>query len=93
MTQRSVFVAQVLWPAFLVAAVLEMVVFSVVDPSHLQIGAWQPDAMTAYSLSFLVFWALAAAGTFLSYWMTASAPRASGRRARRARRLAHHAHG
>ncbi|WP_201748160.1 hypothetical protein [Aquabacterium fontiphilum] len=93
MTRRSVFVAQVLWPTFLVAAVLEMVVFSVVDPNHLQIGSWQPDAMTVYSLSFLVFWALAAAGTFLSYWMTAAVPRSTGRRTRRGRRLAHHAHG
>lgn len=94
MTQRSVFLAQVLWPAFLVAALLEMVVFSLVDPAQLQVGAWQPDAVTVYSLTFLVFWALVAAATFLSYWMTAGVPRAAGKRSRRVGRMArHHAHG
>lgn len=94
MTQRSVFLAQVLWPAFLVAALLEMVVFSLVDPAQLQVGAWQPDAVTVYSLTFLVFWALVAAATFLSYWMTAGVSRVTGKRSRRGGRMArHHAHG
>jgi hypothetical protein len=53
MTQRVLHAAQILWPAFLVAGVLEMVVFSWVDPTQLRIGQWQPDAQTTYSLAFL----------------------------------------
>jgi hypothetical protein len=69
MTQRSLHVAQILWPAFLAAAVLEMVVFSWVDPSMLRVGDWQPDPMTTYSLSFLVFWGLVAVSAGVSYWL------------------------
>ena len=46
------------WPAFLVAAVLEVLVFSVVDPQDLH---WfgQPVELSrqgVYTLSFFVFW-------------------------------------
>jgi hypothetical protein len=51
MTQRSLHLAQILWPAFLVAGVLEMVVFSWVDPGLLRLGNWHPDTNTAYSLA------------------------------------------
>lgn len=48
------------WPAFLVAAVLEMVVFALVDPSGLHwFGA--PLALSreaVYTLAFFVFWGL-----------------------------------
>lgn len=69
MTRRVLHVAQILWPAFLIAGVLEMVVFSWVDPTLLRIGDWQPDAKTAYSLSFLVFWGLVAMASGLSHWL------------------------
>ena len=49
------------WPAFLVAAMLEMLFFALVDPQDLH---WfgQPLALsrqTAYSLMFFVFWIFA----------------------------------
>ncbi|MDE2401869.1 MAG: hypothetical protein KGL90_09415 [Burkholderiales bacterium] len=69
MTQRFLHVTQILWPAFMVAGVLEMVVFSWVDPSNLYIGNWQPDPYTAYSLAFFVFWVLVALASSISHWL------------------------
>lgn len=53
--QRLMWIA---WPAFLVAAVLEMVVFALVDPSDLHwFGAPLPFSREAvYTLAFFVFW-------------------------------------
>ena len=53
--QRWMWIA---WPAFLVAAVLEMLVFALVDPSELH---WSGHALewsrqTVYTVSFFVFW-------------------------------------
>ena len=56
-------IASVLWPAFLMAGVLEIVVFSVVDPGQLQwMGGQTLDLAprTVYSLGFLVFWGVIA---------------------------------
>jgi hypothetical protein len=72
MTRRVLHVAPILWPAFLIAGVLEMVVFSWVDPSLLRVGDWQPDAKTAYSLSFLIFWVLVALASGVSHWLMGS---------------------
>jgi hypothetical protein len=51
---------RILWPAFLGAGVLEMLVFAVVDPHDLRwFGGppidWEPLAI--YSVTFLIFWA------------------------------------
>lgn len=91
MTQRALHAAQILWPAFLIAGVLEMVVFSWVDPSELQWGSWQPDAQTTYSLAFLVFWGLVTVSSLISHWMMKSSmsagdERRANRQARQARR-------
>jgi hypothetical protein len=56
------------WPAFLVAAVLEMVVFALVDPGDLH---WfgSPLAMSreaVYTLAFFVFWGLTMASSALT---------------------------
>lgn len=63
--QRLMWIA---WPAFLVAAVLEMVVFAFVDPSDLYwFGA--PLALSreaVYTLAFFVFWG----GTMVSSALT-----------------------
>ena len=61
--------ASIVWPAFLVAAVLELAVFAWVDPLslHTVTGASLPLSSTAiYSLAFLVFWACTAAGCALT---------------------------
>jgi hypothetical protein len=58
----------IVWPAFLVAAVLEMVVFALVDPSDLH---WfgSPLALSreaVYTLAFFVFWGLTMASSALT---------------------------
>jgi hypothetical protein len=50
----------VLWPSFLVAGVLEMLVFAMVDPQDLH-WAGQPLDLSRqgiYTLAFFVFWGL-----------------------------------
>ena len=64
-TQRWMWI---LWPAFLVAGVLEMLVFAMVDPQDLH---WfgQPVTMSRegiYTLAFFVFWGIAAASSALT---------------------------
>jgi hypothetical protein len=61
--------ASVLWAAFLMAGVLEMVVFAVVDPESLR---WfggdtldlEPRAV--YTIAFFVFWAITAVAAGLA---------------------------
>lgn len=53
-------VARILWPAFLAAGVLEMLVFAVVDPGDLRwFGAAPIDwpATAVYTVTFFIFWA------------------------------------
>lgn len=63
----------IIWPAFLVAGALELLVFSVVDPadldslSHLM---WSRDAY--YSIAFFVFWAVVAVASTLTLWLSSS---------------------
>jgi hypothetical protein len=58
----------VAWPAFLAAAVLEMVVFAMVDPSdlhwHGQPLDWSRQAV--YTLAFFAFWAVTLASSALT---------------------------
>jgi hypothetical protein len=54
----------IVWPAFLVACVLEMLVFALVDPQDLH---WfgQPlllSRQSVYTVSFFVFWVIAMVG-------------------------------
>jgi hypothetical protein len=58
----------ILWPAFLVAAVLEMLVFAFVEPEALQ---WfgEPLALSrqgVYTVAFFAFWALSATASGLT---------------------------
>ncbi len=60
---------QVLWPAFLMAGVLEIGIFALVDPSELH---WPGGAVVelsrqaVYSLAFLVFWAVIAVASAIT---------------------------
>jgi len=57
-TQR---LAAVLWPSFLIAGAMEMLVFSMVDPGDLHgIGgaAIEMSRQAVYTLGFLAFWAM-----------------------------------
>jgi hypothetical protein len=60
---------QILWPAFLVAGVLEMLVFAVVDPGDLHwFGgpAIQWPRQAVYTVTFLLLWAAAATSAAIS---------------------------
>jgi hypothetical protein len=64
-TQKMMWIA---WPAFLLAGVIEMVVFALVDPQSLH---WfgQPLDLSreaVYTLAFFVFWALTMASSALT---------------------------
>lgn len=53
----------ILWPAFLMAGVLEMLVFAVVDPAQLHwFGGEAVDwpASAIYTVAFFVFWGVIA---------------------------------
>jgi len=58
----------VVWPAFLVASILEMVVFALVDPSELQWLGWPAGLSRSgfYSLSFFFFWIVTLASSGLT---------------------------
>ncbi|MFY3385554.1 hypothetical protein [Paracidovorax sp. MALMAid1276] len=70
-TQRLMWIA---WPAFLMAGVLEMLVFALVDPHDLH---WfgQPLALSrqgVYTLAFFVFWCVTAAAGALTTLLSLS---------------------
>ncbi len=59
----------ILWPAFLMAGVLEMMVFALVDPANLRWmgGEVIPLSSSAvYTLAFFVFWAVVAVAGLLT---------------------------
>ena len=76
MLRRSL---QVIWPAFLMAGVTEMLVFAVVDPHELRgfCGValdWPTSAV--YTASFLVFWLLISTASAISTLLMVEPPRA-----------------
>lgn len=65
----------ILWPAFLMAGVLEMLVFAVVDPGDLHWfgGAaldWSNQAV--YTVTFLIFWGIISTAGALTALLEAS---------------------
>lgn len=61
--------AAILWPAFLMAGVLEMLVFSLVDPSELRwLGgaSIKIDRTAVYTIAFFAFWIVVALGSALT---------------------------
>lgn len=72
LTQRCMWIA---WPAFLVAGILEMVVFALVDPQDLHWFDGQPLGVSRqgiYTLAFFVFWALTMVASALTTLLSAS---------------------
>ncbi|MEO7401296.1 MAG: hypothetical protein ABIV07_11120 [Polaromonas sp.] len=72
LAQRLMWIA---WPAFLLAGVIEVLVFTLVDPRDLQ---WfgQPLALSregVYTLAFFVFWLLTMASSALTTLLAMSA--------------------
>lgn len=65
---------RIAWPAFIAACALELLVFAAVDPHDLQ---WfgEPlgwSAKTVYSVSFFLFWAVAALSSALTALLSPS---------------------
>jgi hypothetical protein len=58
----------IVWPAFLVAGLLEMLVFAFVDPQDLHWFEQDLDLsrQAIYTLAFFVFWALAMVSSALT---------------------------
>ena len=71
LTQRLMWIA---WPAFLLAGVIEMLVFAVVDPQSLHwFGKPLPLSREAvYTLAFFVFWILTMASSALTTLLSMS---------------------
>ena len=66
----------VLWPAFLMAGVAEMLVFGLVDPNDLRWFGGEAigfSRQAIYTLTFLILWALISAAAAITAWL--SAPR------------------
>jgi hypothetical protein len=62
----------ILWPAFVMAGVLEMLVFAVVDPGSLhwpgaETVEWSRS--TLYSVAFLVFWGVIALSSAVTEYL------------------------
>ena len=72
----SVRVLAILWPAFLMAGVLEALVFSLVDPGSLHWFGGSPVAWSAsavYTLAFFAFWGVIAVASALTHLLDQSA--------------------
>lgn len=79
-------VLSILWPAFLMAGVLEVLVFAVVDPQDMHWFGGAPmdlSRMAVYTLTFLIFWAAIAFSGALTALLTASAEEINTRAFRR----------
>ncbi|MGL6109171.1 MAG: hypothetical protein ACRC2B_03630 [Rubrivivax sp.] len=66
----------VLWSAFMMAAVLEMVVFALVDPESLRWfdgDALELGSRAIYTLAFFLFWAVIAVGGALALLLCSGA--------------------
>ena len=64
----------IIWPAFLLAGVLEMVVFAMVDPNDLswfgQPVEWSREAI--YTVSYFVFWGITMVSSALTTLLSMS---------------------
>jgi hypothetical protein len=71
LVQRLMWIA---WPAFLVAAVLEMLVFAFIDPSelHLSGGSVLLSREAIYTMVFFVFWIFTLASSSLTTLLSMS---------------------
>lgn len=62
----------VTWPAFLAACLLEVLVFSVVDPGevHWPGQGSQVSRQGIYTVAFFCFWLISAASSYLLIWLS-----------------------
>jgi hypothetical protein len=68
-------IASILWPSFLVAGVAEMVFFTLFDPGemHLFGNPVTASRQAVYSVGFFCFWAVAAASSALTVFLSSTA--------------------
>ena len=60
----------VLWPAFVIAAFAEFVVFALLDPAALHLPSGESMSRpAAYTVGFFVFWALGALSSALTLYL------------------------
>ena len=67
----------ILWPAFVMAGVLEMLVFTVVDLGSLQWFGAEPldwSASAVYSITFFIFWGVIATSGAVTKLLEAPGP-------------------
>ena len=66
----------IVWPAFLAACLLEIMVFAMVDPGelHLPVFLFQATRPGVYTIAFFVFWSITMACSGLVLWLTKSPP-------------------
>jgi hypothetical protein len=70
----------ILWPSFLAACVLEVLVFAMVDPAGLhwpgQVGALSapPSERAIYTVAFFAFWLVCMGCSRVVLWLAASQP-------------------
>lgn len=66
---------QVLWPSFLVAGMVEVVFFTVINPRELYLLG-EPvylDPLATYSIGFFAFWLICAASSLTTVYFQRSA--------------------
>jgi hypothetical protein len=70
----------ILWPAFVMAVVGDLLFFTVIDPAELYFLGQQVDLgpLATYSIGFVLFWALASASSAFTYFLLRSAEEVNG---------------
>jgi len=71
-----------LWPSFLAAGVLEMVIFAMVDPGALHWFGGEPitwSPIAVYTVAFFVFWAIIAGAAGMTQLLNQSAEEINSR--------------
>ncbi len=64
----------VLWPSFMAACALEVLIFALVDPGDISWpGSWgQPSRRSVYTVAFFCFWAITIVSSRVVLWLTES---------------------
>jgi hypothetical protein len=68
----------ILWPAFLMAGVLEIFVFALVDPANMTWFGAEPlglPAQAVYTVAFFLFWGVIATSSAITQWLAADVDR------------------
>ncbi len=76
MTRFVVRAATVLWPAFVIAGIAEMLLFALVDPQDLHWIGGESIALSRqaiYTLTFLIMWVLISVASSVTLWLEVSA--------------------